>query len=31
MGQAMRKVLYDEGEYLASEGQAPVKREFVDG
>lgn len=31
MGQAMRKVLYDEGEYLASEGQAPVKREFVAG
>lgn len=31
MGQAMRKVLYDEGEYLASEGQAQIKREFVAG
>ena len=31
MGQAMRKPLYDECEYLASESQAPVKREFVAG
>ena len=31
MGQAMRKLMYDEFEYLESEIQAPVKREFVAG
>ena len=31
MGQAMRMHRYDECEYLASESQAPVKREFVAG
>ena len=31
MGQAMRKHLYDECEYLESEIQAPAKREFVAG
>ena len=31
MGQAMRKDLYDELEYLESEIQAPFKREFVAG
>jgi Uma2 family endonuclease len=31
MGQAMRKYLYDESEYLASESHSPVKREFVAG
>ena len=31
MAQAMRKLMYDECEYLASESQAPVKREFVAG
>ena len=31
MGQAMRKLMYDECEYLASEIQAPIKREFVAG
>ncbi len=31
MGQAMRKHLYDESAYLASESHAPVKREFVAG
>ncbi len=31
MGQAMRKPLYDECEYLASESHSPVKREFVAG
>ena len=31
MGQAMRKHLYDESAYLASESHSPVKREFVAG
>lgn len=31
MGNAVMKVIFDEGEYLASESQAPVKREFVAG
>ena len=31
MGQAMRKHLYEEWEYLESKIQAPVKREFVAG
>ena len=31
MGQAVRKHLYDESEYLASESHSPVKREFVAG
>ena len=31
MGQAVRKHLYDESAYLASESHSPVKREFVVG